>query len=135
MSGISRRYRNACAVCGASTLILGTILAVQVSGHLMATGFLQLSWKRSFDAQVWAFWKPNDLDANLRWTMVNDLQTHYLKPGMTRDAVRELLGREWSGERSPCLSYPVGNDGEDSVTLIIDFDKKGRLLHSDLHFN
>ena len=132
MKGISRRNRNAWALCWLSTLILGTILAVQVGSHLMTTGFLDVAWKRPFDATIWA---SSDARDNRRWEMVDDLQSQYLKPGVSRGTVRKLLGFEFSGEQSPRFSYPIGNDLGDTIDLVIDFDKAGRLLRSDLQFN
>ena len=134
MSGISRRNKNAWVVCGASTLILGAILAFQVQDHLMRVGMFDFTWKRPFDSNVWSSWKPVDIHDNRRWEMVGDLQSSYLKPGMKRAEVLRLLGLDGVRSNTKDLWYSIGDDGIDPVGFEIKYDVHERLLRSKLVF-
>lgn len=70
---------------------------------------------------------------NPRQRMVKDLRRRYLKPGMTRQQVRHLLGKPDYGRlSSDADSYFIGADGIDGISLDVRYDRVGRLVRSEI---
>lgn len=129
MTETSPRLRNAWVICWVS---LGAILVCQVGDRLMVTGSYNISWKRPFDAAIWADREHGDFHDNRRWIMVSDLQRSHLKLGMKRSEVLRLLGTDGAQKNTLTLWYSVGDDGEYPVNFEIDFDSHERFVRSKL---
>jgi hypothetical protein len=93
-------------------------------GGVFETGqFVESKWKKEPAG--------SDVFECYRGGMAADLQNRVLTKGMTRDAVRQLLG-EPNKEASGALEYNLGfcsKVGVDLDTLDIDFDERNELQH------
>lgn len=90
--------------------------------------------KSAFDKTRWK--QTDSIAFNSRFGMTDDLMNHYLKKGMEKCEVLELLGKP--NETGPfgnfiLYSYHLGNDGLDPCYLNLFFDSKQKLSHWDLN--
>jgi len=83
-----------------------------------------------FDAARWQAQRGSEARDNPRAGMLGDVM-RLLKPSMTREAVRALLGAPES-ERDGRWSYDLGASpyGVDYEYLVIEFDDAGRLVRA-----
>lgn len=69
-----------------------------------------------------------------RQRMVKDLRQRYLKPGMTRQQVRQLLGKpDYDSHDKDVDSYFLGVWGfmsVDATVLEVEYDKAGRMVRT-----
>ncbi|MCU0707964.1 MAG: outer membrane protein assembly factor BamE [Pirellula sp.] len=85
---------------------------------------------RYFDRELWHRFHEDDDPDNPRASMVTDLQWNYLKKGMTRSDVEELLGTPDFEKRDDVYSYNLGmwsGHRMDYDSLDIHFDADGKL--------
>ena len=85
---------------------------------------------RRFDRAVWLRNRSCDAENNPRARMYDDLARNHLRRGMSRAAVRRLLGEPAPGRAAAVLEYPLGYASGfkiDCDYLYVEFDRSGRL--------
>ena len=112
---------------------LKKIIAAIVLFAIVALGFACWSWLNSFrdipfDREAWLSYEVYSEDTT-RMRMCSDLCKHYLKPGMTRNGVRKLLGKPDSDDVTE-WHYDVGPEWLriDRTILCIQFDNFGKVM-------
>jgi hypothetical protein len=88
----------------------------------------------SFDQKTWL--EANSMEAEikcLRGRMVRHLREHVLRSGMERDAVIALLGPSHAAREGE-LAFGLGycSSPAEGSSLIVHFDRDGRLTHTSL---
>jgi hypothetical protein len=112
-----------------SLLVLVLVLVACSSlyfGYTYYFGFDQARWT----ARAAAF--PTDSEDsfdNLRQCLVADVLAHELRPGLSRTAVRALLG---PADATQALEwyYETGWSGIDPTALVLEFSEQGTLVRS-----
>jgi hypothetical protein len=112
-------------------LALGGLCAL-VAGLVVAVAAARDSSRRAhtFDSRVWKQPRANCSDSP-RSRMADDLVKHHLRTGMRMTAVRRLLGRPDSADRTGWIYEIAGSDLYSSglcVRLSLDMSG-GRLTH------
>jgi len=72
-----------------------------------------------FDAKIWNSYANSEEANSPRGPMTNDLIENHLKPGMDRQSVESLLGKEDSYQGQGCTGYTLGMW---SGLAILDYD-------------
>jgi hypothetical protein len=86
-----------------------------------------------FNRQQWIALAGKGGMDNPRQRMVKDLRQRYLKPGMTRQEVRHLLGKpDFDSLSKDVDSYFIGADGFDGMSLDVRYDQAGHVIRSDV---
>lgn len=89
-----------------------------------------------FSGTVWRSLAGKGRMDNPRQRMVKDLRARYLKPGMTRQQVRQLLGKpDYGSHEREVDSYFLGVWGfmsVDATVLEVRYDKAGRVVSTDV---
>jgi hypothetical protein len=116
--------------------ILGLVL-VLVACRVM---YLTYAYHFGFDQARWAasaaalHTDPEDSFDNSRQSMVADVLAHELRPGMSRAAVRALLGPADADNDGAAEAlewrYETGWSGIDPTALVIEFSNQGTVVRS-----
>lgn len=128
-----RRWKWIAAIAGGA-VVAGLVWLMVV---LVPFGYAVLNNPfndRPFNRSVW-LQAANDDWKNRRGPMTDDLRRHYLRQGMTKSAVRKVLGRSSHSEndqkRGDVDYYSIGAWGLfpiDPYCLVIQYDTAGRLV-------
>lgn len=109
-----------------------TVLAsVVVTSALLVLGWRQIHLSGKFDQVKWQNEHGNYDGNSTRLAMLSDLEQNYLRIGMDRQSVIEMLGEPDSIRDSSTVYYLGGSPyGIDSELLTIEFDANGVLASS-----
>lgn len=114
-------------------VVIGTLCAVAVVGWY-AFVFIVVTDKpfydSAFDQRTWHKNYDNPAPDNPRAEMVGDLIGNYLKPGMTRREVMQLLGKPDRRDERRFISYLIGMQGfaSDPGQLEIEFSDEKKVV-------
>ncbi len=110
--------------CAALFLLVGTLFAV----------FSRADKQSRFDRAVWISRPELEGSDTPRSRMVSDVMHRYLKPGMSRQQVRELLGKPDSTSQFDTENHRegyglghIGAFGIDPSILVLQYDVSGKL--------
>jgi len=115
-----------------AAILIASIVFVAPFAHAMLnTPFND----RPFDRSTWLRAANDDGLRNPRGPMADDLRRRYLRPEMTKSAVRELLGKPSNSEederRGNVDRYNIGAWGVfpiDPYYIVIHYDPAGRII-------
>ena len=131
---VARNRRTRAAALAALAVLGMVVTAVTIVRFVGAAAewYFTPPRQRPFDRDLWLRsrpWTKQNGHDNTCWSMTDDLQKRYLRPGMTRPQVERLLGRPDRVRRADFFRYTVGDDGpSDPALLTIFFDRLGRLI-------
>lgn len=114
------------ALIAASLVVLAIISGFLLIRHVFSPPFDD----RPFDRGVWIKNYDNQHPDNPRVEMISDLENNYLRKGVTRKQVVELLGKPDRRDEKHVISYLVGMQGfvSDPGQLELEFDEKMGLI-------
>lgn len=123
--------KRGCTIGLVALLLIGLVAAVVLYGvHRRYYGNIR------FNGTVWRRLANQGGMGNPRQRMVKDLRQRYLRNGMTRQEIRQLLGKPDYGSFSKDVdSYFIGVLGfmsVDASTLDIRYDSAGRVARSKI---
>ena len=116
---------------GVSLAVLGLVVAALWAlrhGYTYHFGFDRAQWAASATSQQT---DPEAAYDSPRESMVDDVLAHELRPGMSRAAVRAVLGPADRTDNSNWY-YDAGWRSIDPSTVVITFSEQGTVLHYEV---
>jgi outer membrane protein assembly factor BamE (lipoprotein component of BamABCDE complex) len=109
-------------------LAVFAVVAIGVLSYMIDRMLGDHSNVRTFDRQVWLSAAGNRTGSSPRGEMMGDLQRNYLKAGMSRKQITDLLGAPTDREAGGTYVYRLGNRVGCQLCpdfLRISFDRRG----------
>jgi len=95
---------------------------------VVSTVVLWACLRSSFDSALWRSQRGQE-EGNRRWTQVHALERDFLRQGMSRSQVREVLGSPDQSERDTDAYYLGASEFSiDGATYVIEYEPAGHVI-------